>query len=107
MIASSASTLPGSALAERDMHEQILVQTLEQAIDAVVVIDERNRLMLYNAAAETLWGWPRNEVLGRNVGMLVPHGIRAAHDGYVDANRATGVNRIVGTSDKGKITLEI
>ena len=80
------------------MHEQILVQTLEQAIDAVVVIDERNRVMLYNAAAETLWGWPRNEVLGRNVGMLVPHGIRAAHDGYVDANRATGVNRIVGTS---------
>ena len=98
MAASSPPTLTSSAPADQDLHEQLLVQTLEQAIDAVVVIDERNRVVLYNAAAETLWGWPRAEVLGSNVNMLVPHGIRDVHDSYVDANRTTGINRIVGTS---------
>ncbi|HRO81886.1 MAG TPA: EAL domain-containing protein [Alicycliphilus denitrificans] len=90
--------LPGSAPSDRGLHEQLLVQTLEQAVDAVVVIDEHNRVVLFNAAAEALWGWPRAEVLGRNVSMLVPPGIREAHDGYVNTNRITGINRIVGTS---------
>ncbi|WP_240702479.1 EAL domain-containing protein [Trinickia terrae] len=75
-----------------------LIQTLEQAVDAVVVIDARNCVTLFNASAEALWGRPRAEVLGRNVSMLVPRGIRAQHDSYVDANRDTGVNHIVGTS---------
>lgn len=91
-------SLAGTAPAHEVLHEQLLVQTLEQAIDAVVVIDEHNGVILFNAAAERLWGWPRDQVLGRNVDMLVPHGVRQAHDGYVNANRTTGVNRIVGTS---------
>ncbi|HUD42135.1 MAG TPA: EAL domain-containing protein [Dokdonella sp.] len=75
---------------------ETLSQTLEQAIDAVVAIDEGNRIILFNAAAERMWGYAREEVLGRNVSMLVPAGLRAWHDGYVDTNRATGVNKIVG-----------
>jgi diguanylate cyclase (GGDEF)-like protein/PAS domain S-box-containing protein len=98
MASALPSLHPGSASAEGKLHEQLLVQTLEQAIDAVVVIDEHNRVVLFKAAAEALWGWPRGEVLGRSVDMLVPRSIRAAHEGYVNANRATGVNRIVGTS---------
>lgn len=91
-------TTPVSEPAKKGLHEELLVQTLEQAIDAVVVIDERNCVTLFNAAAEALWGWPRAQVLGSNVSMLVPHGLRDAHDGYVNANRTTGINRIVGTS---------
>ncbi|MBO9678937.1 MAG: EAL domain-containing protein [Acidovorax sp.] len=94
-----ASILPqaGSVPRKKGLHEEFLVQALEQAIDAVVVIDEHNRVVLFNAAAENLWGWPRAQVLGENVGMLVPRGLRDAHDSYVNANRATGINHIVGT----------
>lgn len=77
---------------------ETLSQTLEQAIDAVVAIDEENRIILFNAAAERMWGYLREEVMGRNVSMLVPAGLRPRHDGYVQDNRVTGVNKIVGTS---------
>lgn len=70
---------------------------LEQAVDAVVSIDPQNRVTFFNAAAERLWGYPRDKVLGQNVKMLVPAQMRADHDAMVDRNRTTGHNRIVGT----------
>ena len=76
----------------------IFVQTLEQAIDSVVVIDANNCVVLFNSAAEKLWGFAKEEVLGNNVNMLVPETIRSKHDGYVDSNRRTGINKIVGTT---------
>ena len=73
-------------------------QTLEQALDAVVSIDEHNLITFFNAAAERLWGYARSEVLGQNIKMLVPKDIQGSHDGYVNANRHTGQDKIVGTS---------
>ncbi|NVK54401.1 MAG: PAS domain S-box protein [Alteromonadaceae bacterium] len=81
----------------------VISQTLEQALDAVVCIDEHNNVTLFNAAAEKLWGYERDEVLGQNVKMLVPREIQANHDDYVDANRTTGQDKIVGTSREIKI----
>jgi len=82
---------------EREVRE-VINQTLEQALDAVVSIDGENNVTFFNAAAERLWGYERSEVVGRNVKMLVPHAIQAVHDSYVNANRSTGVDKIVGTS---------
>ncbi|MDB5655464.1 MAG: hypothetical protein JWQ94_3077, partial [Tardiphaga sp.] len=80
-----------------------LLAGLEQAIDAVVMIDGTNSVTHFNAAAEQLWGYDRSEVIGRNVSFLVPMAIRAHHDGYITANRSTGINRIVGTRRPVKI----
>jgi diguanylate cyclase (GGDEF)-like protein/PAS domain S-box-containing protein len=77
---------------------QVFIQTLEQSVDSVVVIDSQNRIILFNEASEKLWGYDSDEVLGRNVECLVPKPIRAQHDGYIEANRRTGINKIVGTS---------
>jgi diguanylate cyclase (GGDEF)-like protein/PAS domain S-box-containing protein len=77
---------------------EIFIQTLEQAVDSVVVIDSRNQVLLFNRAAEQLWGLQRDQVIGHNVGILVPPEIRGAHDGYIEANRQTGINKIVGGS---------
>ncbi len=71
---------------------------LEQCIDAVVTIDQNNTVTFFNGAAEALWGYAREEVLGHNVNLLVPAAIRTQHDDFVDDNRRTGVNKIVGTS---------
>lgn len=87
---------------ERDARETMF-QTLEQALDAVVCIDENNNITLYNAAAAKLWGYSRDEVMGQNVKMLVPKVIQAQHDSYVNANRTTGKDKIVGTSREIKI----
>jgi PAS domain S-box-containing protein len=72
--------------------------TLENAIDAVVVIDQNNEVLFYNDAAERLWGYAREEVLGRNVKMLVPQEHQANHDQYLETNRTTGHDKIVGSS---------
>jgi PAS domain S-box-containing protein len=82
---------------EREARE-IINQTLEQALDAVVTIDENNNVTFYNSAAEKLWGYGREEVIGENVRMLVPQEHQTNHDSYVNANRSTGVDKIVGTS---------
>ena len=82
--------------AEREAR-QTINQTLEQALDAVVTIDENNTVTFYNKAAEKLWGYGRDEVVGQNVKMLVPPTIRGNHDGLVDRNRRTGEDKIVGT----------
>lgn len=71
---------------------------LAQATDGVIIIDETNRVVFFNTAAERLWGCTAGEVLGRNVKHLVPIEHRARHDGYVNRNRETGQRRIVGTS---------
>ena len=83
-----------------EQHENALRidQTLEGCLDAVVTIDENNDVIFFNAAAERLWGCNREEVLGRNVKMLVPRAIQPQHDGLVNRNRTTGQDKIVGTS---------
>lgn len=83
--------------AERRSRE-IINQTLEQAIDAVVTIDENNLVTFFNNAAEKLWGYTREQVMGKNVKMLVPHGLQSNHDELVNRNRTTGVDKIVGTN---------
>jgi len=88
--------------AERNGREMI-EQTLSQALDAVVVINECNQVTFYNKAAERLWGYTPAEVLGQNVKMLVPKVIQSQHDGYIDKNRTTGQDKIVGTSREIKI----
>ena len=83
--------------AEKENAERI-DQTLEQCIDAVITIDEHNNVIFFNRAAEQLWAISRDKVLGNNVKMLVPKGIQSQHDSFVNANRTTGNDKIVGTS---------
>ncbi|MBM6551894.1 PAS domain S-box protein [Marinomonas ostreistagni] len=88
--------------AERQQRE-IISQTLEQALDAVVTIDTNNLVTFFNGAAEALWGYERHEVIGKNVKMLVPKMIQPQHDDFVNANRTTGQDKIVGTSREVEI----
>ena len=78
--------------------DRMHTSALEQAIDAVVIIDESNDVVFYNSAAERLWGYSAAEVVGNNVKMLVPEVYRAGHDDLINANRTTGADKIVGTS---------
>jgi diguanylate cyclase (GGDEF)-like protein/PAS domain S-box-containing protein len=71
---------------------------IEQAIDGVVVIDGGNNVVLFNAAAEKLWGIDRSEITGRNVRALVPHHARDNHDEQIDRNRLGGKDRLVGST---------
>ncbi len=77
---------------------RMMRNAFDQANDGVVMIDESNNVVFFNAMAEQLWGWKREEVIGRNVKMLVPADIQTHHDSFIAAHRATGENRFVGKS---------
>ncbi|MEP7350791.1 MAG: PAS domain S-box protein [Sphingorhabdus sp.] len=65
--------------------------------DAMIVIDENGLITLFSAAAEKLFGYNAEEILGRNVSILMPTPHREVHDGYIARYMRTGENRIIGT----------
>lgn len=60
----------------------ILRAVVESAPTAMVMIDALGRIVLVNAETESLFGYPRTELLGKSVEILVPQRFRDAHPGY-------------------------
>ena len=60
--------------ANRALHgaEARVDNIVESAMDAVITVDENQRIKLFNAAAEKVFGYPRAEVLGQTLDMLMP-----------------------------------
>jgi PAS domain S-box-containing protein len=54
-------------------------ELLEAAPDAILEVDREGRIVLLNAAAERLFGYPRAELLGSPLDLLVPAAVRASH----------------------------
>ncbi len=55
---------------------------LEAAPDAIVVVDGRGRIVLVNTHTEELFGYPRGELVGASVELLVPEARRPEHGGH-------------------------
>jgi PAS domain S-box-containing protein len=56
---------------------------LQTAADAIVSVDEQQRITFFNRAAEQAFGYPQAEVIGEPLGMLMPERFRAAHREHV------------------------
>jgi two-component system sensor kinase FixL len=79
--------------ASNDALFQTLIAT---AVDGIVVIDEFGVVQVYNAACQTLFGYTVEEVVGRNVKMLMPEPYRAEHDHYLQNYQRTCDKKIIG-----------
>jgi two-component system, sensor histidine kinase len=66
------------------------------AVDAMVVIDETGTVQSFNKAAERIFGYTADKVLGCNVRVLMPEPDRGGHDGYLTRYRQTGERKIIG-----------
>ena len=77
----------------REAHVQSILHTVP---DAMVVIDEHGIMQSFSSAAERLFGYRPDEVLGKNVKLLMPAPYRENHDGYIDRYLRTGERRIIG-----------
>lgn len=73
-----------------------LDSVLETAVDGIIVIDEQARVLSYNRACESLFGYSANEVLGENVKMIMPESYAREHDQYVANYVQGGTPKIIG-----------
>jgi two-component system sensor kinase FixL len=77
----------------REAHLRSILQTVP---DAMIVIDVHGHILSFSAAAERMFGFSEEEVLGENVSMLMPSPDRERHDGYLERYMRTGERRIIG-----------
>jgi len=89
--------------AERKLAEQALSAgeereraILENMVEALVTIDKRGRIERVNPATVSMFGYPSEELIGRNVALLMPEPDRSRHDGYLARYHETGEKRIIG-----------
>jgi PAS domain S-box-containing protein len=69
---------------------------LENMLSGLVAINSQGRVLVFNPAAERLFGYSAAEALGQNVNLLMPEPHRSRHDGYLSRYLQTGKAHVMG-----------
>ena len=64
--------------------------------DAVISIDRQARVVLFNPAAEKMFGYTNDEVVGNKVNILMAEPYASEHDGYIERYERTGATHVIG-----------
>ncbi len=83
----------------RESEERVRA-VLDNVADGVVTIDEKGRVQSFNPAAEGAFGYTADEVMGRNVRMLMAESDRRRHGGYIRNYLKTGKGKILGIAPR-------
>lgn len=83
------------ALRASESHLRSILLTVP---DAMIVIDEKGSILSFSAAAETLFGYAQAEVVGRDVGLLMPPQERQRQVAFLRRHVEAGESRIAGAS---------
>ncbi|PJG50280.1 PAS domain-containing sensor histidine kinase [Bradyrhizobium forestalis] len=81
------------ALRSQENHLRSILETVP---DAMIVIDSRGIVQLFSSAAERLFGYSRQEAIGRNVSILMPEPDQSRHDSYIARYLKTNDPHIIG-----------
>jgi PAS domain S-box-containing protein len=81
------------ALEESEARAQAILET---TVDGIITIDPDGIIESFNSAAEDIFGYDEEEVLGENVKMLMPPPYREEHDEYLRHYHETGRRNIIG-----------
>ena len=81
---------------ERKDSEAKLKALFESALDGVVTIDENGIIQTLNPATLNLFGYEKEEMVGKNISMLMPEPDRSHHDQYIASYLKSGKRKIIG-----------
>lgn len=74
------------------MHRSII----ESANDAVITADQRGKILSWNKAAETIFGYSYEEILKQPLQKIMPSGYHTAHQEGIERYRRTDVKKVIG-----------
>jgi two-component system, chemotaxis family, CheB/CheR fusion protein len=90
------STDPGARSHLSEVEERMR-SIVDHVVDGIISIDERGTITTFNRAAERIFGYASEEVIGQGVSLLMPQPDRDGHDGYIANYTRGGPARIIGT----------
>jgi PAS domain S-box-containing protein len=85
-----------AVFAERRRHAAGVRAILNTVEEAIITIDHEGLIKDLNPAAARVFGYSPEEVIGRNVKMLMPEPYRREHDGYLSNYLSTGQANVIG-----------
>jgi PAS domain S-box-containing protein len=71
--------------------------------DALIVVDSGQRIVVFNDAAERVFGYLRDEAMGEQLGMLLPDRFRGSHRQQVQTFRSNGVGHRVSGAGRARV----
>ena len=77
-------------------NEERIRGILQTAVDSIIIINDRGKILELNRAVESLLGWSRRELLQQNIKMLMPEPISSQHDSYLEQYMRTRLAKIIG-----------
>ncbi len=75
---------------------QIMRAILENIMVGVVQIDRRGIVCFFNVAASKMFGYTVDEILGKNVNVLMPEPFHSQHDSYISNYLTTHNSGVIG-----------
>jgi PAS domain S-box-containing protein len=81
------------ALAES---EEWMRSVFNHVVDGIITTNEHGEVTTFNAAAERIFGYAAQEVIGQNIKMLMPEPYYGEHDGYIANYIRTGQAKVIG-----------
>lgn len=83
---------------KRRVSDSVLASLVDSAMDGIIGIDERQRIILFNGAAEGMFGRTAGQMIGQSIDVLLPKRFRPAHAGHVESfGRSRTTRRAMGS----------
>ncbi|KAA6430814.1 PAS domain S-box protein [Rufibacter glacialis] len=76
--------------------ENKIKSIIQAAVDGIITIDDRGIMEMVNPSAARLFGYQEEELLGKNISVLMPEPDHSRHDGYIENYHRTGQRKIIG-----------
>ncbi len=77
--------------------EDTILGILDASFHALFVINEEGIIQLVNEKSSEVFGWTKEEMMSRNINMIMPSEVAASHDQYLKNYLRTGIKKMIGT----------